>query len=342
MSERGHDIIGISATRASAILGMNQWKTPLLAWQEIMEKLRPGFNAERGYILPEREDKALFRWGKAFEDAIVEMAGQEFGGIIVRREDLVIDQSRVPTTFAYIDGLYSGGTLHEGKTTFIRAFDMKWGEPGTDRIPQEYQVQVQHSMMCGGLERALVSVLVFPRPVDEWEEEGWGIEETAPHSPDWMSHLLRKSGNNSLVRTGLWAEVLNQMGYFHQYPVDANPDTHKLLHEFYKDFWERYVIPAKEPDIRDYEDIRRVFTAPKGVLVVSGETAEWMREYRNINKEIGASGHLKKRQGELKTRILEFARKETTVADDESQEKIIFLDSTGKKVGQFDGKTFRA
>lgn len=336
MPERGQNISGISATRASAILGLNQWKSPLLAWQEIMEKLKPGFNEERGYILPPREDTALFRWGHAFEDAIVSLAENERGQTIEGREGLVIAESGTSAMFAYIDGLYSDGTLHEGKTTFIRAFDKKWGEPGTDRIPQEYQVQVQHSMMCGGMDRAVVSVLVFPRPVDEWEEEGWTVEELDG------SPLLRNNGKKDAVTPWEWAISLSRMGYFHQYPVDANPDTQKLLREFYADFWERYVLTEKEPDITDYEDIRRVFTAPKGVLVVSGETAEWMREFREITKETGASGFLAKRKTELKTKILEFARKETTVADDEAQEKIVFMDSTGKKVGQFDGKTFRA
>ena len=339
MPERGQNISGISATRASAILGLNQWKTSLLAWQEICEKIRPGFNAERGYILPEREDKAVFRWGKVFEDAIVLLAQDERGQPIENREGLVITQD-IPAAFAYIDGLYSDGTLHEGKTTFIRAYDKKWGEPGTDRIPQEYQVQVQHSMMCGGLDHAIVSLLVFPRPVDEWEEEGWEIEK----EPDLEFYNIYRDGNNGaqFIRPIDWATPLSAMGYFHQYPVDANLDTHKLLREFYADFWERYVLTEKEPDITDYEDIRRVFTAPKGVLVVSGDTAEWMREFREITKETGDSGFLAKRKTELKTRILEFARDETTVADDEAQEKIVFMDSTGKKVGQFDGKTFRA
>ena len=138
-----------------------------------------------------------------------------------------------------------------------------------------------------------------------------------------------------------WVMILSQMGYFHQYPVEANPKIHKLLREMYTDFWNRYVLTEKEPDITDYEDIRRLFSAPKGTLVVSGDVAEWMREYKEITKETGDSGFLAKRKTELKTKILEFSRKETTVADDESQEKIIFLDSTGKKVGQFDGKTFR-
>ncbi len=331
------DIIGISATRASAILGLNQWKSPLLAWQEICEKIRPGFNKERGYLLPEYEDKAVFRWGKAFENSIIDLADAlKPDGKIGNRENLVSTQS-TPAALAFIDGQYSDYALHEGKTTNARAFGMKWGDPGTDRIPQEYQVQVQHSMMCGGMERAIVSLLVFPRPVDEWESEGWSVI-SRDHGP-WF---IESEDKKNCILTTFWAATLSQMGYFHQYPVEANPDTQKLLREMYADFWNRYVLTEKEPEVTDYDDIRRVFTSPKGTLVVSADVAEWMREYRNINAEIGKSGHLEKRKDQLKTQILVFAKKETTVADDESQEKIIFMDEAGHKVGQFDGKTFRA
>ena len=329
------DIIGISATRASAILGFNQWKTPLLAWQEIMEKIEPGFNAGRGYTIPEREDKAVFRWGTAFEDAIIDLAEVMSGRRIGDRELLVADGIS-PTHFSFIDGAYPDGAIHEGKTTNFRAFDQKWGDPGSDRIPQEYQVQVQHAMMCAGAEEAIVSVLVFPRPVDDWEAEGWRVFQSA------SIYGLINEETGFLSKVSDWAKTLNQMGYFHQYHIAANPKVHKSLRAMYVDFWERYVLTKTEPDITDYEDIRRLFTAPKGTLVVPADVSEWMREYKNINAEIGKGGHLSKRKDELKTRILEFARLKTTVADDESQEKIIFMDEVGRKIGQFDGSTFRA
>ena len=61
------------------------------------------------------------------------------------------------------------GIIHEGKTTNLRAYRSQWGEPGTDRVPMAYQVQVQHQMLVTGIDEAIVSVLVFPISADEME-----------------------------------------------------------------------------------------------------------------------------------------------------------------------------
>lgn len=332
--EQSKDIAGISATRGSAILGLNKWKTTVLAWQEIMEKRQPGFNAARGYTLPEPEEKSVFAWGKAFETAVFDLADERSPLDESSREQLYQSGSE-PVAFGFIDARYEDGALAEIKTTNVRSFYQSWGEPGTDRIPQEYQVQVQHLMMITGASECCVSVLVFPRPIDEWEAMGWEMCEDGVDSA--MFHA--EQGWHSYPRD--WAEYLEMMGYFHQYIVPADPALHEMMREKYAEFWAKYVLTAKEPPCADYEDVRRLFPEPKGSLVVHPTVELWTREYKDIGKELGASGHLKKRQEELKRLILSYARKKTTVADDDSQEKIVFLDSTGNKLGQFDGKTFR-
>jgi predicted phage-related endonuclease len=55
------------------------------------------------------------------------------------------------------DGVTDDGRLFEAKNT--RSAD-GWGEPGTDEIPAEYVVQVQHNMAVTGLEVADVAVLI--------------------------------------------------------------------------------------------------------------------------------------------------------------------------------------
>lgn len=349
MSKRAEIIHGISATRASAILGMNKWKTPLLAWQEIMEKLKPGFNAERGFILPPREDKAVFRWGNAFESAVIELSEQTQDSKIGYQEHLCRDHGN-PESFCYIDGMYqtTGRTMHEGKTTFERAFYKSWGEPGTDRVPNHVAIQAQHNMMCSDVytvaDECIVSVLVFPFSVDDLDyENGGGWEIMNDGNDYWIESYPRGAISGSTIIHPIdWARPLAQQGYFHQYPIQSKPDTHKLLREMYVDFWNKYVLTETPPEIDDYEDIRRIFPAPKGTLVVSGDMASKFREYADIGSELGAGGYLKKKQVQLKEEILKFSLDKTTVADDESQEKIIFMDESGNSIGSFNGKTFRA
>jgi predicted phage-related endonuclease len=63
----------------------------------------------------------------------------------------------------HIDGMYEDivPVLHEGKTTSSYTFREKWGEPGTNMVPREYFIQVQHQMMLTNTKKAIVSVLVF-------------------------------------------------------------------------------------------------------------------------------------------------------------------------------------
>ena len=76
--------IGISASRGSAILGVNKYKSPLVAWLEIMEQLHPGFVEGNGYYLEPRGNEwgepldpkmAAIRWGHGFENAITDLTG---------------------------------------------------------------------------------------------------------------------------------------------------------------------------------------------------------------------------------------------------------------------------
>jgi hypothetical protein len=195
-------------------------------------------------------------------------------------------------------------------------------------------------MMCTSAEVCELSALVFPESPEVWEERGWVTME----GPRGYT-LQRLDENGNFIESGRperWAGSLAQMGYFHGYTINANRDAQKMMLEVYEDFWNRYVLTETPPEITDYDDVGRLFPSPKGTLVVSDAWVSKFNEYASINKEIGKSGHLSKRKEQLKVEILKFAKDETTVADDESIEKIVFMDESGNKCGQFDGKTFRA
>ncbi|MDR0476210.1 MAG: YqaJ viral recombinase family protein, partial [Treponema sp.] len=257
----------------------------------------------------------------------------------------------------HIDGYYDcpkneyPPILHEGKTTNARSFFRKpndpddfnnmWGTPGTGHIPRVYQVQVQHQMLCTGAGEAIVSVLIFPETPDAWEKMGWVIEEK-PTAYGGTYHILyhkvkhKKDGTlMGFIKPSEWANTLADMGYFHQYPVKANPEAQRMMVERYREFWHKHVLAGIPPEPRDYDDIKRLFVEPVGTIVCDAAMTAWWREYDAIRKEIGQSGAAAKRQAKLKLRILNQARKLNPVMDDESQEKIIFRDSSGNKLGQY-------
>ncbi len=173
----GSKPIGISASRASTIMGINPWSSELEVWQKIMEEVEPGFNAANNYEYPVFEETAQIRWGNAFEDAVIKLAEDKAGKKIFDREKLYKYNKFIT---CHIDGRYQDilsdeiimTRLSEGKTTSFFYWKDNFGDPGTDKIPVQYQSQCQHQMLCTGAEKVILSVLVFPRRVDDWEAMG--------------------------------------------------------------------------------------------------------------------------------------------------------------------------
>lgn len=352
--------IGISGSRAAVILGMSPWATPFSVWQDIMEGRTPRFNKDHKYDYEAFEGNASTRWGLAFEDAIIKLAEGLVGREIVDRE-LAFGKAFVTprVTYAYkavndvkceitchIDGRYDflndgkRQILHEGKTTTAYGFGDKWGEPGTDKIPVEYQIQVQHQMLCTGADTCIVSVLVFPKRPDDWEAEGW---ETIPQSDG--SYLLAKKieggdfkGCGHVISPDVWATTLAQMGYFHQYTIPANHKLQALMLDKYRVWWTKYILGKTPPEPANYADIRAMITEPVGTIIVDDDTARWFTEYKSIGSEIGAGGNLAKRRDQLKVLILTNARALESTLDDESTDKWIFRNDKGDKLGSY-GRT---
>jgi len=330
---------GISGSRAAAVLGMSPWQTPFQVWQDIMEKMEPGFNTAKGYDYTPFEGNASTRWGLAFEDSIIRLAernslmkpGHGYGAIIDREREFKIAGREYIT--CHIDGKYEHAeALHEGKTTTDRAFAAGWGEPGTEKIPLEYQVQVQHQMLCTGAKEAIVSVLVFPRQPQEFEEMGLLVN----YRDDGNIYLDNDDGIDIVKgNTGDWADVLYEMGFFHQYIVPSNPELHEIMLEEYRKWWDEHILKATPPRPSNYDDIRAMFTAPTGTIVVDDDTSRWFHEYKDIGREIGSGGNLAKRQNQLKTLILERAAQLESTLDDESTDKWVFRDERGKKLGSY-------
>ena len=361
----GSKPVGISASRGAAILDLSEYSTQFEVWQRICEERRPGFNSDRGYVMPPDPDNAAIRWGSAFEDAVTELAQARMGGCRIEDREVFWSVNgfgdepwfqrqtgeHLPNYITcHIDGRYSdssedfpAGTLHEGKTTGLFNYHDNWGEPGTDRIPQIYQVQVQHQMLCTGAAQAIVSVLVFPRRPEEWEAEGIDVSEHDEEHPHWSIWKgLRSDFKPEHVADCIsWARTLAEMGLFHQYSVKASHTLQRKLVDAYCDFWHTYILTEKEPVLATYEDVRRAFPNPVGTVVSDEQTEGWTREYSMIGEEISKTGRLGKRREELRVLILKSMRAADSTMDDESREKTVLRDGKGGKLAQWDGTTFR-
>jgi predicted phage-related endonuclease len=315
--------INISASRGAAVLGLSKWQTPVEVWLKIMESREPGFCEKYNYELPEFEYSSVMKWGHAFEDAIIELALEKQGCIKMLNREKYFIKNRYIT--CHIDGQYHSNLLHEGKTTNFRSFREEWGEPGTDQVPIEYQIQCQHQMICTGAEKVILSVLVFPKMVDEWEEMG-----LVPYHTD----------NEGIVHQGNFhisdfAKQLNIMGYLHQYEITANTELQELMIEKYTDFWNNHVLTGIPPEAKTYDDIKKLVREPVGTIIADERIELLMSEYKQIRHEISPTGLLSQRCDQIRLEILKFMDKSENVNDDDSKDRYILRDRTGRKIASY-------
>ncbi len=301
----------------------------------IMEEVEPGFCADHNYQYEPFEGNVSTRWGSAFESAIIELTENKLNIKITDREKLFIQD----IVSCHVDGIIKGDTLFEGKTTTAFSFRDEWGEPGTDRIPVSYQIQVQNNLMVTGLQSCILSVLVFPRRVEEWEE--MGIVPRLIEKNIWR--IERPNGN--LFDPREWASVLDDMGYFHQYEIHPHPELQALMLQHYREFWEGHVLTGTPPEIKSFEDVKALCPVASGTLVADETVERLAAEYKQITQEIGGSGSLAKRKEQIKIEILKYMitmdSRVEKVLDDDSVEKFILRNREGRKLFQYDGKAFR-
>lgn len=326
-----------SASVIAALLRLSPYVTQFHAWQKIMEFLKPGFNAEKGYILPEFPDNAPIRWGNAFESPIIKLAEEKFNSEIINRENLYVHHvSDELKLSCHIDGQFSNTALiHEGKTTWNRAFysikgedyddetgeiefKRRWGEPGTDEVPEEYQIQCAVQRICTGAELVKLSVLVFPKSTQEFEELGWKITDREKEGFTVIENekTIRTEESKSIkgftretigvnwVNTMYWAHVFAQIGNFHTYNLPTNKTLESLIIEKIQEFDSQYVKTELPPPATDYADIRRLITSPMGTIIASPHMEMLAQEYSMIVRELGKRGPTVKRQEAIKTEIM--------------------------------------
>jgi hypothetical protein len=101
----------------------------------------------------------------------------------------------------------------------------------------------------------------------------------------------------------------------------------------YRKFWENHVIPGVPPEPENYADIKRLFPEPKTTLVVTEDIKRLLSEYSQINAELKDQ---EKRQDAIKTKVLDWARRQEGGAiDEDSAEALILRNGSGDKVGSF-------
>jgi putative phage-type endonuclease len=186
-------MLGIGGSDAAAVLGLSERKTALDVFLE-----------KRGQKLDEPEtDDQLF--GRLLEPVVRDEYARRTNRVVEHGPHLKLRHERHPFIIGHPDGLVKSERLgYEGKTART---DRGWGEPGTDQIPQEYLIQVQHYLLITGYVAWDVAVLIggqgfriyhvepdleLHEMIIEAEADFWArVERGDAPAPDWKSpHTL--------------------------------------------------------------------------------------------------------------------------------------------------------
>ena len=122
---------GIGGTDAAAILGLSPWKSPLDVWLDKTGR------APAEELDPDRED--LLFLGQVLEPAIASMYSRKTGRELVHVNGIV-HHPKFPVIIGIPDRLVVGeprGVELKSEHVFVD----KFGDPGTDQVPDYYAVQ---------------------------------------------------------------------------------------------------------------------------------------------------------------------------------------------------------
>jgi len=148
-----HDVRsrGLGGSDAAAALGFSKWKTPV---QLYLEKVGDAANDDV-------TDGPRY-WGNVLEDIVATEYVKRTGNKVRRRRQAFVHPEH-DFMLAHIDRSVDGQRkVLECKTsTDFRASD--WGPDGSDEVPDEYLIQVQHQLACTGYEHADLAVLIGNR-----------------------------------------------------------------------------------------------------------------------------------------------------------------------------------
>lgn len=197
---------GIGASDMPVLCGLSRWSSPLALWHtKVYGAIDGGMTAEQ-------------RWGLRLEDAIAGAYLEERPGVELENPGLV-RHPEYPWMLATLDRKALWWPLGlpdrplELKTCSAFHAD-DWGEPGTDQVPENHLVQVQHQMAVTGCEVADVAVLIGGQDFRIY---------TVPRSEAIIARLLE-------IGEAFWRRVVDRDP---PEPDWAHPGTPALLDAMY-------------------------------------------------------------------------------------------------------------
>jgi putative phage-type endonuclease len=140
---------GIGGSDVASIVGLSPWKTANAVYLE-----------KRGEIEDEDiSEKPVIIFGNMLEQVVADFYTRQTGEKLEKRNKL-IRHKKYPQLIANIDRKIVGRpAVFEAKTADKFTIG-KWGEDGSDDVPEHYRVQVEHYFNVTGYDEGVLAVLI--------------------------------------------------------------------------------------------------------------------------------------------------------------------------------------
>ncbi len=192
---------GIGGSDAAAVLGLSKYKTPFDIYEDKLG------------LRPPTPDNNAMKWGRNLEPLVRAEYANQNNKVVVTPEK-ILTHPKYNFILANLDGYTEDNRIVEIKTS---RYESAWGDAGTDQVPIEYILQVQHYMLVTGFDYADIAVLISGSEYRQYEIKAdqelhemmieqyidfWAsVQNQTPPEPSSYTDAIARYGRHSVANT---------------------------------------------------------------------------------------------------------------------------------------------
>lgn len=217
--------LGLGGSDAAAVLGLDPWRSPLDIWRS---KLEP--------TPPTDDEKFLFKLGHLLEPVIAGLYSEQTSREVFSPDPEIVAHLEFPEIIGSPDRLApKDGRVIELKSE--HQFADKFGDPGSDQVPDHYIVQAAHYMAVTNLDRCDIAVLHggFKFAIYQLRRDLELEKSMLEQLREWWNAYVVKKVEPPLDASESWGNYLATKYPFNRGPlvkVDENSHPDLMLHVF--------------------------------------------------------------------------------------------------------------
>lgn len=210
---------GIGGSDAAAILGLDPWRSPVDIWRS---KVAPA--------PPSDEEIFQFKLGHLLEPVIAGLYVEQTGNEVVSPNPEIVSHSLYPELAGSPDRL----AIKAGRVVELKSehqFADKFGDAGSDQVPEHYVIQCMHYMALANLDRCDVAVLHggFKFATYQLQRDLEAEKSLVEQLREWWHAYVVKKIEPPLDASEAWGDYLAFKYPFNKGPIvkvdeNSNPD----------------------------------------------------------------------------------------------------------------------